>query len=79
MRTIKYTNRFKRDYRREKSGRHGRSLDADLVAAVGRETRFVLGLVATELPPNWAFRSYDLVVSSIPDLVDRFRQENADA
>jgi mRNA interferase YafQ len=28
MRTIKRTNRFKRDYRREKSGRLGKKLDA---------------------------------------------------
>jgi mRNA interferase YafQ len=31
MRTIKYTNRFKRDYRREKSGRHGKILDTALL------------------------------------------------
>jgi mRNA interferase YafQ len=30
MRTIKFSNRFKRDYRREKSGRHGKSLDQSL-------------------------------------------------
>ena len=34
MRTIERTRQFKRDYRREKSGRHGRSLDAELMAAV---------------------------------------------
>ena len=34
MRTIKYTTRFKRDYKREKSGRHGRKLDALLMEAV---------------------------------------------
>ena len=39
MRTINYTNQFKRDYRREKSGRHGKRLDelltliVDLLAA----------------------------------------------
>lgn len=32
MRTIEYTNKFKRDYRREKSGRHGRVLDTKLKA-----------------------------------------------
>jgi mRNA interferase YafQ len=30
MRTIRYTNRFKRDYKREKAGRYGKALDADL-------------------------------------------------
>jgi mRNA interferase YafQ len=34
MRTIKYTTRFKRDYRREKSGRHGKALDGLLMAAL---------------------------------------------
>lgn len=34
MRTIKYTTRFKRDYRREKSGRHGKTLDAVLMVVV---------------------------------------------
>jgi len=34
MREIKYTTRFQRDYKREKSGRHGRKLDAFLIAVV---------------------------------------------
>ena len=34
MRTIRYTNRFKRDYKRAMAGRHGRTLDADLARAV---------------------------------------------
>src|SRR3954469_5028583 len=34
MRTVEHTTRFKRDYRREKAGRHGRTLDEDLVRAV---------------------------------------------
>lgn len=34
MRAIKYTTRFKRDYRREKSGRHGKTLDTALMAVV---------------------------------------------
>ena len=34
MRTISYTGRFKRDYRREKSGRHGRTLDTALMSVV---------------------------------------------
>ena len=35
MRTIKYTYRFKRDYRREKSGIHGKKLDVLLKAIFG--------------------------------------------
>ena len=34
MRGISYTRRFKRDYKREKSGQHGKSLDAALMAVV---------------------------------------------
>lgn len=34
MREISYTRRFKRDYKREKSGRHCKSLDAALMAVV---------------------------------------------
>jgi mRNA interferase YafQ len=42
MRTVKYTNRFKRDYRREQSGRQGRKLDTLLVQ--------VVDLLATDTP-----------------------------
>lgn len=34
MREIKYTTRFKRDYRREKSSQHGKKLDALLMEVV---------------------------------------------
>jgi mRNA interferase YafQ len=34
MRTVRYTGRFKRDYRREKAGHHGRRLDALLMEVV---------------------------------------------
>jgi mRNA interferase YafQ len=34
MREIKYTARFKRDYKREKSGQHGKKLDALLMELV---------------------------------------------
>jgi mRNA interferase YafQ len=30
MRTVRYTNRFKRDYKREKAGRYGKTLDREL-------------------------------------------------
>jgi mRNA interferase YafQ len=30
MRTIRYTNRFKRDYKREKAGQRGKTLDGEL-------------------------------------------------
>jgi mRNA interferase YafQ len=34
MRTIRYSNRFKRDYKREKAGRYGRTLDTELTEIV---------------------------------------------
>ena len=34
MRDVKYTTRFQRDYTREKSGRHGRRLDALMMEVV---------------------------------------------
>jgi len=34
MREVRYTGRFKRDYRREKSGQHGKRLDALLMEVV---------------------------------------------
>ena len=34
MRTVKHTSRFRRDYKREKSGRHSKRLDADLLETV---------------------------------------------
>ncbi len=52
MRTIKYTSRFKRDYRREKSGIHGKKLDALLAA--------ILNLLIEDkgLPPNASLACY---------------------
>lgn len=34
MRTVRYTNRFKRDYRRENAGHHGKKLDDLLMEVV---------------------------------------------
>jgi hypothetical protein len=34
MRTVKHTSRFRRDYKREKSGRRGKRLDAELLETV---------------------------------------------
>jgi len=48
MREIKYTARFKRDYKREKSGRHGKKLDDLLLETVNM-------LAADETPPRRYF------------------------
>jgi mRNA interferase YafQ len=45
MRTVRYTTRFRRDYRREKAGRHGRRLDAALMDVV-------TALASDEAPPH---------------------------
>jgi len=42
MREIRYTARFKRDYKREKSGRHSKIIDAALME--------VVNLLAADLP-----------------------------
>ena len=34
MRTVKHTTRFRRDYKREKAGRHAKDLDAALLQTV---------------------------------------------
>ena len=34
MRIVRYTSRFRRDYKREQSGRRGKRLDAELIEAV---------------------------------------------
>ena len=34
MRTVKHTGRFRRDYKREKSGWHGKRIDAELLETV---------------------------------------------
>ena len=34
MRTVRHTGRFRRDYKREKAGRYGQRLDAELLEAV---------------------------------------------
>ncbi len=45
-----------------------------IVGAIAALARFVVGQVATELPRDRSYRHYALVVSSIPDLVERFRR-----
>lgn len=57
MREVKYTTRFKRDYQREKSGRHGKKLDALLMEAVNllaATRRCHAGISITCCPANGA-------------------------
>ena len=48
-----------------------------VVGRIAAMTRLVVGQVAAELPRDRGYRHYALVVSSIPDLVERFRREAA--
>jgi mRNA interferase YafQ len=79
MRDVKYTTRFQRDYKREKSGRHGKTLDTLLME--------VVNLLAADTPlprPN-----FDHPLSGEwndhrdchirPDLVLIYRKPNQDS
>jgi mRNA interferase YafQ len=52
MRTISYTNRFKRDYKREKAGPVGKKLDALLMETVN--------LLAADTPLPWRYFDHPL-------------------
>ena len=52
MRTIERTGQFKRDYKREKKGRHRETLDRDLVA--------VLNALAGDQPLDIRYRDHAL-------------------
>ena len=58
MRTIKYTARFKRDYKREKAGRHGKTLDTVLMAVVD-----LLAIDAEHQPPIARHRDSPLALA----------------
>ena len=53
-------------------------IHSDVAKAVKQEVRLVVGQIAADLP-RWDYRPYDLVVSSVPGLVDRFHQDGIDA
>jgi mRNA interferase YafQ len=79
MREIRYTTRFERDYKREKSGGHGRKLDALLME--------VVNLLAADTPPSR--RSFDHPLSGEwsdhrdchirPDLILIYRKPDDDS
>jgi spore maturation protein CgeB len=53
-------------------------LPPDVVRAIRDEVRLVVGQLAAPLPP-WPISGYGLMVSSLPNLVDRFRGLGLDA
>lgn len=78
MRTIKYTGRFKKDFKRERSGQHSKSLDAELKA--------VLHLLTNDLPLEWRHHDHALTgdwkdhrdLHIKPDLVLIYRKPDAE-
>jgi hypothetical protein len=55
MREVKYTTRFQRDYKREKSGRHCKKLDAllmEVVNLLAADTPRRAGISITHCPAN---------------------------
>jgi mRNA interferase YafQ len=79
MRAIKYTSRFKRDYRREKSGILGKKLDKLLLDAVN--------LLAADVPLPQRYFDHALVgewddhrdCHIRPDIVLIYRKPDADS
>lgn len=79
MREIKYTSRFRRDYRREKSGVHGKKLDKLLMEAVN--------LLAADAAMPDRFRDHALIgewndcrdCHIRPDLVLIYRKPDEDS
>jgi mRNA interferase YafQ len=63
MRIVKYTSRFRRDYKREQSGRHGKRLDAALLETVTMlakdeplPRRYFDHPLSTRIPPSQFIR-----------------------
>ena len=77
MRTIRRTNAFKRDYKREKKGRHRKILDDELAKAVR--------MLAADEPPPPRYRDHPLAgewkdfrdCHVRPDLVLIYRKPDA--
>jgi len=79
MRTVRYTSRFKRDYRRERSGQHGRKLDALLIGVVNllaADTSLPRGNFDHALTGEWSDHR-DCHIK--PDLVLIYRKPDDDS
>ena len=79
MRTVKYTSRFKRDYRREKAGQHRKKLDellTDIVSMLAEDTPLPRRHVDHPITGSWSdHRDCHLR----PDLILIYRKPDADS
>jgi mRNA interferase YafQ len=78
MRTIRYTSRFKRDYRRERSGQYRNKLDASLTGIVNllaNDKALLRRHFDHALSGNWNDHRDCHIM---PDLVLIYRKPNAD-
>jgi mRNA interferase YafQ len=78
MREIKYTNRFKRDYKREKSGRHSGKLDTllmDIVNLLATDRALPRKNFDHPLPGQWSDHR-DCHIK--PDLILIYRKPDDD-
>jgi hypothetical protein len=65
MRTIRCSNRFRCDYKREKAGRHSKTLDNELTE--------IVRLLAADTPYTcWLFENSDSTIINSPELGSRF-------
>jgi spore maturation protein CgeB len=55
------------------------TLEPALIREVRRRCRFMVGQIAARLPIERALLGYDLILSSLPNFVDRFRNAGVDA
>ena len=79
MRTTNYTARFRRDYKREKSGRHGKSLDTllmDIVRLLAADKPLPRRNFDHPLSGEWADHR-DCHIK--PDLILIYRKPDADS
>jgi len=79
MRTIKYTTRFKRDYRREKAGRLGKKLDgmlSEIIALLVADKALPARAVDHALSGEWKDHR-DCHVR--PDLILIYRKPDAES
>ena len=77
MRIVKHTRRFRPDYKRDKSGRHGKRLDAHLLetAPPGKPYRYKQSIVISEwLSTEVSFPFPILIRTLAPQNINELRE-----